>query len=803
MKKETYPVVGMHCAACKQLIEKMISKIDGVSSVSVNYAAEQVHLEYDPKKVSLADLKNAVKQAGSYTLVAETTESNKQTSEGQHDHAQMLKKQEYERLRRTVTWVGIGSIPFILMMINMVLVSLGLSNPIHAPFGTLSLDGGDYSLNVFFVTQFLIATPILFVGGKQFFSSAWNAIQVKSANMDTLIVLGTLTAWIFSTLVTFAPGLFGDIATDVFYEAAVFIVFFILLGRLLEARAKTKANDAIKKLLELQAKYATVLKNGKEVKMPVEQVSIGDTILVRPGEKIPVDGIITKGSSTLDESMITGESLPVEKKQGDTVIGATLNKTGSFQFKATKVGSDTMLANIIQMVEDAQGSTAPIQKKADAISAIFVPAVICVAIVAYIFWAFVASQLGFIPADTSAMQLSVYIAATVLIIACPCALGLATPTAVMVGTGKAALQGILIKNAESLERANEIHTIVFDKTGTLTKGKPEVTDFFYDETYEEKKIREFAYILEKPSEHPLSIAITEYTETETDKEISQFKAIEGKGVFGIAEKKKIYIGNQLLLEEHGITLNDMLFNKSEPLRDQGKGIVHMAINKMHVASFAVADSIKETSLKAISDLREMGIQTVMLTGDNKKTAHAIAQQLEISRVIADVLPGEKANIIKTLQQENPNAVIAMVGDGINDAPALAQADIGIAMGTGTDVAIESGDVVLVKGTLDKVVETIELSHLTVSTIKQNLWWAFGYNTVAIPVAAGILYPSFTLLLSPVIASAAMAFSSLSVLFNSLRLKSLTIKNRLLSDALFVLVIITFLIAASYLGFVLG
>ncbi len=502
--------------------------------------------------------------------------------------------------------------------------------------------------------------------------------------------------------------------------------------------------------------------------------------------------------------MITGESLPVEKKEGDIVIGSTINKTGSFQFKAEKVGKETMLSSIIAMVEEAQGTTAPIQKRADQISSIFVPFVIGVSVLAFLFWVFIAPGLGWLGAGIPVIQLAVYIAATILIIACPCALGLATPTAVMVGTGKAANKGILVKNAESLERAEKIHTIVFDKTGTLTKGKPEVTDFFVSEGLDDKEILEFAYSIENLSEHPLSNAIAEYaSDHRTKTDVKSFTAIEGRGVTGVIDKKQIFIGNKLLFAEHEIEFDEELMNDTNGLSAQGKTVVYMSVSGHHVASFALADVIKEDAKEAVSRLKKLGVSVAMLTGDNQVTANAIAKQLGIETVIAQVLPQDKANKIKALQAEFPGEVIAMVGDGINDAPALAQADIGIAMGTGTDVAIESGDIVLVQGTLDKVIETIEVSRLSLQVIKQNLFWAFGYNIIAIPIAAGVLYPTFSLLLSPVIASAAMAFSSISVVLNSVRLKSLTVENRTISNSLFYLFILVFVGVVGYLGFSLG
>ena len=816
MKKEQYPIVGMHCASCKQLIEKMVGRVDGVASVHVNYGTETMTVEYDETKTTVDDIKAAVNKAGGYQLVIsddrgpilapqpeaeklrrmQYEESGNMAAHGQNNehaghekksapvghvgkedhraHASALKKEEYLKLKKIVQWVGVGAIPFLVMMILVLLERVGVFMMEEAPFGFIRIDVLNYEVNALFFLQFLLATPILFIGGQQFFVNTWRALKVKSANMDTLIALGTFTAWLFSSVVTFAPQVFRDVATDVFFEAAVFIAFFILLGRLLEARAKGQASDAIKKLFELQAKEATVVRDGQEVKVPVGDVQKGEIIVVRPGEKVPVDGTITSGASTIDESMVTGESIPVEKKEGDAVVGATINKTSTFRFKAEHVGGETMLAQIIRMVEDAQGTTAPIQKLADKVSGVFVPIVIGIAALAFVFWLLVAPRLGIVAPDTNIVQLAVYIATTILIIACPCALGLATPTAVMVGTGKAAGKGILVKDAEALERAHKMDAIVFDKTGTLTKGTPEVTDFVAGAGQDENTILSLAYAIEDLSEHPLSNAIAAFAKEKLggtpQKNVEQFRAVEGRGVHGVIDGKTILLGNKRLMEEEGVTLNEVLANKAKELIAHGKTTIYMAVDGKHVAVFALADTIKDESRDAVAALHRMGIKVIMLTGDNETTARAIADELGIDDVIAEVLPQDKAQKIQELQKKEEGKVVAMVGDGINDAPALAQADIGIAMGTGTDVAIEAGDIVLVKGTLDKVIETVQLSKMTLTIIKQNLFWAFGYNIIAIPLAAGLLYAPFDLLLSPIIAAAAMAFSSVSVVLNSLRLK---------------------------------
>ena len=779
MKKEIYPILGMHCASCKALIEKIVERVDGVRDVKINFAAEKISIQYDEKKISLEDIKKAIKSAGSYELVDSSDEKTVLASPGEVKKISKKvkknifdrKREEYKALKRDIILSGIGAVFFTLAMIWMFLPSV--PSPMEV-FGMIDVSFGSYveKISIWFLFQFLITTLVLFIPGRRFFTSAFRAIKVKSANMDTLIAIGTFTAWIFSTIVTFFPDLFKNITgeAEVFFEASVFIIFFILLGRVLEARAKGKTNDAIKSLLELQAKEALVLRRGKEVKISVDNIVVGDIVIVKPGAKVPIDGVIIEGESTIDEAMVTGESIPVEKKEGDNVIGATINKTGAFKFKATKVGEDTMLSQIIKMVEEAQGSEAPIQKLADKISAIFVPVVILIAILSFFFWLFVAPYLGIISESINPTQFATYVATTVLIIACPCALGLATPTAVMVGTGKAARKGVLIKNAESLEIAYKLDAIVFDKTGTLTKGIPEVVEIVSPEMTE-NELLQIAASAEKNSEHPLGEAIVKRAE-ELNLEFKKnlkFKSLTGKGIHAVVESKEIYVGNKRLMEERNYSINDFS-DEVGRLADEGKTPMFVAIDQNVRGIIAVADSIKEESREAIEKLHKLGIKVVMVTGDNKRTAKAIAKELNIDKVFAEVLPEAKALKIKELQEIDGYEVVAMVGDGINDAPALASADIGIAMGTGTDVAIESGDIVLVKGTLDKVIETIKLSKQTMRVIKQNLGWAFGYNIVGIPVAAGLLYPFFGVLLSPIIASIAMAFSSVSVVSNSLRIR---------------------------------
>jgi len=607
------------------------------------------------------------------------------------------------------------------------------------------------------VWLFLLSTPVQFIGGWRFYKGTWDAIKQKIANMDVLIAVGTSAAWIYSTLVTFFPKIF---AGEVYFDTAALIIAFILLGKLLEDIAKGKASEAVRKLMDLQPRMAKVIREGVEVEIPVEKVEVGDTVVVRPGEKIPVDGKVIEGYSSVDEKMITGESIPVEKKAGDEVIGATINKTGMLKFKATKIGADTTLSQIIKLVEEAQISRAPIQRLADVISSYFVPVVIAIGTISFLVWYFI-GRTSFIFAFTT------FIA--VLIIACPCALGLATPTAILVGTGKGAENGILIKGGENLEKAHKIQTIVFDKTGTLTKGEPSVTDIVKIGEHSEKEALKFAATAEKGSEHPLGEAILKKAK-ESEIEVpdpTHFEAIPGQGVKARYGEKEILFGNRRLMEVNGIPTENFE-EKIRALEEDGKTAMILAVNKKAAGIIGVADTLKEYSTEAVKQLQKMGLDVILLTGDNPRTANAIAKNLGIKRALAEVLPGDKAKMIKNLQSEGK--VVAMVGDGINDAPALAQADVGIAIGSGTDVAIETGGIILIKEDLRDVVTAIQLSKRTMSKIKQNLFWAFFYNIAFIPIAAGILYPLFGILLNPIFAAIAMAASSVTVVGNSLLLR---------------------------------
>lgn len=768
MKKESYPIIGMHCASCKTLIEDSVKETPGISSASVNIATEKLTVEFDENITTIEKIKEAVGSVGSYKIIDEVNAHDEMSMPG-HNHAQMLKEEEEEKLKKNVLWSGLSSVIFLIFMIWMFLAKFELVSSPMMMFGEVS------GISTFLLIQFLLSTPVLFWFGRDIFKSAITALKVPVANMDTLIAVGTFTAWGFSTIITFFPKLLSNINTqnDVFFEASVIIIFFILLGRFLESRAKGRANQAIQKLLQLQPKKASVLKNKEWVEVDVSKIVVGDTILVRPGEKIAVDGEIVDGQSTLDESMITGESLPVSKQVGELVIGGTINKTGAIQFKAMKVGSETLLSQIVKIVQEAQASEAPIQKLADKISSVFVPIVIFFALLTFLFWLFLAPNLGLIPQGIDSLQLSIYTMVTVLIIACPCALGLATPTAIMVGSGIGALKGILFKKAQALELASKVTDVVFDKTGTLTIGRPEVTDFIQIMNITIEELSALRSV-EDVSEHPISNAISGYVSSQfTKSEIfkaERFTNIEGMGVLGQVKGMEILVGNSKLMDKYEIPIEERVSSQALDINNQAKSVIYASFNKEIKTVIGVADVVKNESKEVIGKLHELGIRTIMLTGDNANVAQNIANKLGIDKVISDVLPTDKAKAIKDIKEGNKNYVVAMVGDGVNDAPALAQADIGIAMGTGTDIAIESGDIVLVKGDMNKLVEAIDLSQKTVKIIRQNLFWAFGYNLIGIPIAAGILFPFFGLLLSPIFAGIAMAFSSVSVVSNSLRLK---------------------------------
>jgi P-type Cu+ transporter len=713
-------LIGMHCATCAMTIEKALQETEGVISASVNLASETALIQYNPEVVTVQILKKTVEQAG-YQAVYRDTEA--------FDTEKTAREKEARTLKNLVILSFSLAVPtFILSMIS--------------PFDMI-------------VTGWImlgLATPVQFYVGYQFYLGAWNALRNGRANMDTLIAVGTSAAYIYSFLVML--GLFSG---AVYFDSAALIISIVLLGRWFEARAKGRTSAAIKTLIGLQPKTALIILNDRETQVPIDEVEVGNMVVVHPGEKIPVDGVVIEGTSTVDESMLTGESIPVEKIQSDRVFGATINKNGYFKFRATKVGKETALAQIIHLVEQAQGSKAPIQRLADTVAGIFVPIVMGIALVTFLIWFFIAGQ-------TFIFSLTSFIA--VLVIACPCALGLATPTAIMVGTGKGAQNGILIKSAGALERAYRVQTVIFDKTGTLTRGKPVVTDIISINQTDKDELLRLAASVEKGSEHPLAGAIIEASLLKMQKLSSPetFEAHSGRGVTARIDSKRILLGNRLMMQENGISLHsseDTIRN----LENEGKTVMLIGVDQQFEGIIAVADTLKDLASEAVAQLSQMGIQTVMITGDNERTASAIAAKVGITTVLAEVLPEDKAREVKNLQENGK--ITAMVGDGINDAPALAQADIGIALGSGTDVAIETGDIVLVRDDLRDVVQAIKLSRYTINKIKQNLFWAFIYNTIGIPVAAGVLYPFIGLQLNPIIAAAAMGFSSISVVSNSL------------------------------------
>jgi Cu+-exporting ATPase len=743
MEKVTFPIHGMSCASCVKKVENALNGLKGVLRASVNFATERATVQYIPGVVSMEDFRKTVKDAG-----YEILEMGKAGKEDIVDREKMAREAEYRKLKRKFIFGIILVIPvFLLAYWKM----LGLSHLFNL------------SRDVNFYLQLIFQTPIQFWVGWQFYVGAWKTAKYRSADMNTLIAVGTSAAYLYSILAAFFPWLFAakGLMAEVYFDTAGAIIILILLGRLLEARAKGQTSEAIKKLIGLQAKTAKVLRDGQEIDVPVQEVAIGDLVIVRPGEKIPVDGVIKEGRSSIDESMITGESIPVEKNPGDPVIGATMNKTGSFMFEAVKVGKETMLAQIIKMVEEAQGSKPPIARLADIIASYFVPTVIGIGIITFIVWYF----WGPAPALTYAVLNFV----AVLIIACPCALGLATPTSIMVGTGRGAENGVLIRGGEALETAHKLKAIVMDKTGTLTKGEPSVTDIVELNRFTKEEILRYAASAEKGSEHPLGEAIVNRAKEENIPLISpkNFRAIAGHGIEATINGKQLLMGNVKLIQDREILLNG-LEKRAEELSNEGKTPMFVAIDQNPAGIIAVADTLKENSNEAVKALHKMGIEVIMITGDNRRTAEAIARQIGIDRVLAEVLPEEKANEVKKLQAEGKK--VGMVGDGINDAPALAQADVGIAIGTGTDVAMEASDITLISGDLRGIVTAIALSKATIRNIKQNLFWAFAYNTILIPVAAGILFPFFGLLLNPIYAAAAMGLSSVTVVSNALRLR---------------------------------
>jgi Cu+-exporting ATPase len=738
---------GMGCAACATKIEKAINNTVGVINCHVNFAAEQATVNFNSKKTNLSIIQDAIIKAGYSSELLENIDINLEEK----------KHQEQEKL--LLNRVIFGGIVSSFLVIG----GLPMMTGLHIPFIPHWLHN--------FWLQLILTTPVMFLCGDSFFKGAYKNAKNFTANMDTLVALGTGVSYLYSVFVTFFASFLKSqgLQVVVYYEIAAVVITLILLGRYLEHRARGKTSAAIKKLMGLQPKTARVIRNNEIVEVDINKVIIGDIILVKPGEKIPVDGEVIDGESTVDESMVTGESIPVKKQLGDEVIGATINKTGSFKFKALRIGKDTFLAQIVKLVQEAQGSKAEIQKLADQVTGVFVPAVILIAIFTFFIWYLLTQNL------TLAMITSV----GVLIIACPCALGLATPTSIMVGTGIGAEHGILIKDAQSLELAHKINTIVLDKTGTLTEGKPTVTDYITVRgvsDHNELNLLTLAASIEQVSEHPLAIAVINYAKSQgvsTIPNCTQFEAIAGQGVEGYVNHNFVQIGTKIWLKKIGID-TDILTEFEEKLESEAKTVIWLAIDQKVEALFAISDKLKITSYEVVKKLQKMGLEVIMLTGDNQKTAEAIAFQANIRKVFAQVRPEQKSGTIQLLQKQGK--IVAMVGDGINDAPALAQADVGIAIGTGTDVAIAASDLTLISGDLQGIITAIKLSHATMRNIKQNLFFAFIYNTLSIPIAAGILYPIFGILLNPIIAGFAMAMSSVSVVTNALRLRNFSIKN---------------------------
>ncbi len=747
VREASFGISGMSCASCVGRVEKALRKVSGVLYASVNLATGKARVEYLPDVVEVRDLELAVEGAG-YGMVWEEEEP-----------AEDAREREYAELRSRFL---VAAVLTALILVGSLPMMLGFMPPV--PMGWLNLG------------LLALATPVQFWAGRRFYEGAWGALKHGQANMNTLVAVGTSAAYLYSATATLAPGLFASGRADVYFDTSALIITLILLGRLLEARARGRTNEAIKRLAGLQAKTARILRNGEEQDIPVEDVEVGDIVVVRPGEKVPVDGRVVSGESAVDEAMITGEPMPVHKRAGDEVIGATINKTGSFKFEATGVGEDMALSQIMRMVEEAQGSKAPIQRLADRVSGVFVPVVMVLAAITFLVWLFLGPE----PAFTLALLNFV----AVLIIACPCAMGLATPTSIMVGTGRGAERGILVKGGEALERAHKLTTVVLDKTGTLTKGEPELTDVVATSGLTENELLRLVASAERGSEHPLGEAIVRAAGERGIElvEARGFDAPTGRGVRAEIEGRSVLVGNRGFMEEAGVS-EDGLSPRFGDLSAAGKTPVFVAVDGEPAGLVAVADVVREESKEAVDALRGMGLEVAMLTGDNAWTANAVARELDIDRVLAEVLPEDKEGEVKKLQAGG--RVVAMVGDGINDAPALARADVGIAIGTGTDVAMEAADLTLVSGDVRGVARAIRLSRATIRNIKQNLFWAFAYNVFLIPVAAGVLYPFFAggtvpeLLrpflgeygfLNPVLAAAAMALSSVTVLGNALRLR---------------------------------
>ncbi len=776
LERITIPVTGMTCAACQSFIQKTLSGESGVHDASVNLMLHNATITFDPKATTTAALVESIRHTGYGAEMPVLDESVLEAQE-KHDEEQLL---EYKQLRlQAVVSLIAGSVAMVLSMPLMSMDSAGGMERMRDPLMSWNMRVLDPVLremlpwmytvsdNTIRWSLFALAAFIIGWAGRRFYVKAWSALLHKTADMNTLVALGTGTAFLYSAASTIAPGFFVEhgIAPDVYFEAGMLIIGLVLVGNTLESRAKGQTATALRKLVQLQPKTATVLRNGVESKVALEAIQTGDVILVRPGERIPTDGEVVAGKSSVDESMLTGESLPIEKFAGERVMGGTLNQHGSLQYQATSLGAGSTLSQIVRLLRDAQGSRAPIQRIADRISAIFVPTVLGIAIVTFFVWRFFAHDAGVMQAFAAAV--------TVLVIACPCAMGLAVPTAVMVATGRGAAFGILIKGGEALQRMETIDTVVLDKTGTITAGRPQVTDVLLalpDEAGEEQVVR-LAAALERASEHPLAEAVVRYAR-ERGLELAQpetFESLTGLGVVGIINGDVTLVGNPALMAKYSVATEALQAAAAE-FAGTGKTPLWIAINGALAGVIAVADTVKPTSVEAIRQMHAEGLRVVVLTGDNERTANAIARMVGVDEVIAGVLPAGKVDAVKRLQAER--RVVAMVGDGVNDAPALAQADVGLTMANGADIAMEAGDVTLMRNDLTGVAMAIALSRGTMRVMRQNLFWAFIYNVIGIPLAAGVLYPVFGLLLSPVIASAAMALSSFSVVMNSLRLRRL-------------------------------
>lgn len=748
MATQIFKIKGMHCASCASVITKKLSAVPHIHSVSVNYGNEKAKIDFDPANISVDEMNGALDKLG-YSLSATDV-----PGKSEHDH--IGNKDDMDELRNKTEFILPVTIAVFALMMWDIFAKLFSSVP-NLPI----------PMPLFNTIGMVLATVALFWVGKPYLLGVTRFLRHGVANMDTLIGLGTLSAYVYSTIITLVPflGILLRVPEYTYFDVTIVVIGFITLGKYLEARSKRKTGDAIEKLLNLQAKTALVMRDGKEIEISVTEVMYGDLLIVKPGSKIPVDGIIVEGTSFVDESMVTGEPMPVQKKVGDSVVSGTINTSGSFTFKATKVGSETLLAQIIKMVEEAQGSKAPIQALVDKISSVFVPAVLVVAFLSIGTWLFVGSQyIGF----SEALSLGLVSFVGVLVIACPCALGLATPTAIIVGVGKGAREGILIKDAATLEKLHKVDVVVVDKTGTITKGKPTLVDVEMFSGVEKNQMISIIASLEKKSEHPIAHAIVSYAENNNIplQSVTRFESLQGKGVKGEIEDIQYYVGNAKLIKELGISFDE---HRLAEFTSQGKTPVILATKESVQGFVMVADEVKEESKKAVADLHKLGIKVVMLTGDDEKAAKHIASLVGIDDVVAHVLPENKLEKIQSLQQDG--RVVAMAGDGVNDAPALAQADVGIAMGTGTDVAIESAGITLLGGDISKLVKAIRLSKMTMRGIRQNLFWAFIYNVVGIPLAAGVFYPIFGWVLNPIFAGFAMAMSSVSVVSNSLRIKA--------------------------------